>query len=142
MLRRLTVIQHQTSYKTTVNTIDIVVFSWTQTDTDVACQQLGFETGNFSFIAFALNDSSYMLYYRPNCVGNESSIMDCPGSQNIQIGSGICRKSFKVRLFLRVVKRSMNILDFSLSTRPLLRQWFDNKETGKKLFSFFSKMNI
>jgi len=66
------------------------VCSWTMADVNVTCQQLGFRSGNFSFLPWARNDSSYMLYLEPNCIGNESNILDCPGSRNIRIGSKIC----------------------------------------------------
>src|SRR6218665_1849134 len=68
----------------------IVASSWTQTDVDVSCQQLGFQTGNFSFVSWATNDTSYMLYHKPSCTGQEQNIMDCPGSKSIKIGSRIC----------------------------------------------------
>ena len=61
-------------------------------DVNVACQQLGFRAGNFSFLPWARNDSSYMLYLEPGCVGDESNILNCPGSRNIRIGSKICRQ--------------------------------------------------
>jgi len=66
------------------------IYSWTTADVTVACQQLGFRTGNFSFLPYARNESSYMLYLEPSCAGDETNILDCPGSRNIRIGSKIC----------------------------------------------------
>ena len=73
-------------------------FSWTQTDTDVTCRQLGFKNGTFSFVSFATNDSMYMLYHKPECQGHEGRITDCPGSARIQIGSRICGMKHKFDL--------------------------------------------
>jgi len=68
----------------------VYVCSWTTADVNVACQQLGFRKGNFSFLPYARNESSYMLYLEPNCAGDEANILDCPGARNIRIGSKIC----------------------------------------------------
>lgn len=66
--------------------------SWTDVDTNITCRKLGFNGGTFEFVSFAQNDSSYMLYYKPECLGDENDIMDCPGSRGIKIGSRICGK--------------------------------------------------
>ncbi|KAI0230770.1 hypothetical protein LSAT2_018882 [Lamellibrachia satsuma] len=72
--------------------------NWTQTDTDVACRQLGFLEGIFSFVSWARNDSRFMLYHQPDCSGSESNILDCAGSQRIQIGSRICVQQKTIHL--------------------------------------------
>ena len=59
-------------------------------DVKVACQLLGFQWGNFSFMSWARNDTLFMLYHRPQCIGEEKHIMECPGAANIEIGSRIC----------------------------------------------------
>ena len=64
--------------------------SWTEADTTVACRQLGFDHGNFSFFSWSTNDSMFMLYHKPNCNGDEQSVLKCPGVGNIKIGSRIC----------------------------------------------------
>jgi len=78
----------------------VCVFSWTMADVNVACQQLGFRTGNFTFLPWARNDSSYMLYLKPSCVGSEASILDCPGARDIRIGSKICRQFIFLLFYL------------------------------------------
>ena len=77
-------------------------FSWTQTDTNITCRQLGFKNGTFSFVSFATNDSMYMLYHKPDCRGYEDHIMDCSGSARIQIGSRICGKDCAELLSMEV----------------------------------------
>ena len=72
---------------------------------DVACRQLGFKTGNFSFLSWARNDSSFMLFHRPSCSGSERHIMDCPGSAGIKIGSRICGECSVLNLSVSVVFR-------------------------------------
>ena len=61
----------------------------------MACQQLGFEWGNFSFISWARNDTLNMLYHRPECTGEETHLMDCPRAHTIEIGTNICGEYFK-----------------------------------------------
>ena len=68
------------------------IFSWTDVDVNVTCQELGFAGGMFNFFSWARNDSRFMLVYKPDCQGGESRLMDCPGSQNAKIGSRICGK--------------------------------------------------
>ncbi len=68
------------------------VCSWTDIDTNVACQQLGFRSGNFSFLSWSTNDTDYMLYHKPMCTGTERNMVQCPGAAGIQIGHKICRK--------------------------------------------------
>jgi Scavenger receptor cysteine-rich domain len=81
-----------------VTIICVVMDSWTDTDVNVACQQLGFLTGNFSFVSWARNDSLYMLYHKPACSGSELSVLDCPAASNICIGSRICSKAAFIAL--------------------------------------------
>ena len=67
-----------------------VFFSWTDVDANVTCRQLGFNGGEFSFLSWAMNDTTYMLYYKPQCEGTEDRVVECPGYRGIQIGSKIC----------------------------------------------------
>ena len=72
--------------------------SWTQEDTNVTCRHLGFKNGTFFFGYWAKNDSTYMLYHRPQCLGYEDNIMDCMGSTGIKIGSRICGKRCAIQM--------------------------------------------
>lgn len=65
-------------------------YSWTQTTVNLACRQLGFRSGNFSFERIADNETHYMLYDNPGCAGQETNVLDCPGRVNISIGKQIC----------------------------------------------------
>ena len=71
------------------------IFSWTDIDVNVTCRQLGFNGGFFRFLSYAGNDSLYMLYHRPQCVGDESDILLCPGRNEIKIGSRTCGKHIR-----------------------------------------------
>ena len=59
-------------------------FSWTVEDVNVACRQLGFQKGatyreyfeGFSFLSCTKNDSQYMLFHKPDCVGTEDVMAD------------------------------------------------------------------
>ena len=69
-----------------------ICFSWTAHDVNVTCRELGFAGGVFNFFSWARNDSRFMLIFKPNCKGDESSLLDCPGSAKAKIGSRICGK--------------------------------------------------
>ncbi|XP_013419620.1 protein bark beetle [Lingula anatina] len=65
--------------------------NWTQIDAEVACRQLGYNSGNFTFNSTLwTNDTWTMMYELPACYGHESSIFDCPGNTDIKIGRTIC----------------------------------------------------
>ena len=83
--------------------------SWTQETVNVACRQLGFRSGNFSFERIADNETHYMLYEHPGCRGPEASVFDCPGFNNISIGKQICREYYYEFLFTVYQVRDYNL---------------------------------
>ncbi|ESN96923.1 hypothetical protein HELRODRAFT_178722 [Helobdella robusta] len=72
--------------------------NWTQADVDVACRQLGFETGTFAFLPWTYNHTLYMLYHAPSCAGKESSVKQCPGYSKVKIGFDICHHQRTIHL--------------------------------------------
>ncbi|XP_074661276.1 protein bark beetle-like [Tubulanus polymorphus] len=64
--------------------------NWTKESSDVACRQLGFEAGNFTFEPVADNETYYMLFENPQCSGLESSLYACPGMKSISLGKHVC----------------------------------------------------
>lgn len=69
--------------------------NWTRTDAQVACRQLGFADGNFTFHSLAMNSTYflrrfYMLLQSPQCNGTERSLLDCPGAVNVSVSRDIC----------------------------------------------------
>ncbi|CAH8431249.1 unnamed protein product [Schistosoma turkestanicum] len=68
---------------------------WSKADTRIACQQLGYFNGNFSFGSQSSNQYSSVQISKPNCFGNETNqlgLFSCPGlmMKNITYGRNIC----------------------------------------------------
>ncbi|XP_076338817.1 protein bark beetle-like [Tachypleus tridentatus] len=64
--------------------------NWTETDLQVACQQLGYTGGVIYHWFHKSSSSSQLLYENPNCTGSESSLSECPLWSQRQLGSGVC----------------------------------------------------
>ncbi|KAL3873370.1 hypothetical protein ACJMK2_036499 [Sinanodonta woodiana] len=64
--------------------------NYTGIDVNATCRHLGFVYGNFTYHSFAQNETDYMMYEKPGCLGSENSLFDCPGKNNVKIGAHIC----------------------------------------------------
>lgn len=66
------------------------VYSWTRSDMETACRQLGFQGGNFfNWFNRQMPQTSRLLYEEPKCLGTERSLFDCQWASR-QLGSGVC----------------------------------------------------
>ena len=70
--------------------------SFTEIDLNVTCRQLGFVYGNFTYHSFARNETDYMLFEKPGCIGSENSLFECPGYKDIKYGATMCGEHFKI----------------------------------------------
>lgn len=86
------ILSSRVSLDSPLQSVTYLLCSWTQEAVDVACKQLGFNNGTFSFVSWSRNDTDFMLYHNPACEGSETNILDCPNKNNIQIGHKICRR--------------------------------------------------
>nr|KAG5700697.1 hypothetical protein BaRGS_029062 [Batillaria attramentaria] len=64
--------------------------NFSEIDVNVTCRHLGFLKGNFTYHSFSRNLTDYILWEKPDCVGTENSLFDCPGTSRIQTGAHIC----------------------------------------------------
>uniref|UniRef100_A0A1I8GIE5 SRCR domain-containing protein n=1 Tax=Macrostomum lignano TaxID=282301 RepID=A0A1I8GIE5_9PLAT len=72
---------------------------WSKIDCRVACRELGFSDGNFTLLSVAENYTTGIVYTAPACHGNESSIFDCPGARDIEMGWDVCHIQELVGLY-------------------------------------------
>ncbi|CAM1311440.1 Uncharacterised protein g5687 [Pycnogonum litorale] len=79
----------QLYYKSSWRSVCTNSKNWTDSDMNVACQQLGFSGGHFYRWYERSNDTKQLLYESPNCTSNRKSLFDCQWQQR-QMGSGVC----------------------------------------------------
>ncbi|XP_064633824.1 protein bark beetle-like isoform X2 [Lineus longissimus] len=72
--------------------------NWNPESIQLACRSMGYLTGNFTFERIADNETYYMLLEDPKCDGSEQSLMECPGTKDLQIGKHICVNQITVGL--------------------------------------------
>ncbi|KAK2577430.1 hypothetical protein KPH14_003537 [Odynerus spinipes] len=65
--------------------------NWTRADLETACRQLGFQGGRWwSWIDRQWPAKPRLLYEQPRCRGTESSMTNCEGWSERQLGGGVC----------------------------------------------------
>ncbi|KAL3873372.1 hypothetical protein ACJMK2_036501 [Sinanodonta woodiana] len=65
--------------------------NYTGIDVNATCLHLGFVYGNFTYHSFAQNETDYMIYEKPGCLGSENSLFDCPGKNNFYNSTNVLR---------------------------------------------------
>jgi len=72
--------------------------SWTETDANVTCQSLGFHNGTFFSYHSGSNLTAHLKVFMPKCIGSESHLLDCPGTDNPEQGLTVCERHTLVSL--------------------------------------------
>lgn len=62
----------------------------------LVCKELGFTGGQYWTWVDHLNDTKQLLWEKPQCVGIEARVKDCPNWTGRQLGAGVCGNFYEL----------------------------------------------